>query len=347
MGLPRFTQQLRACRGGLNRFRPERGVILVSSGDNFLAGVEFNASLEKGVPFYDSIALDLIGYDAMASGNHELDFGPDGLADFILGFTSSRPPFLRANLEVSQEPRLQALKARKRIGHSVVVNEAGERIGIVGATIPRLPYISSPRNVKVNPDVAGAIQAEGDLPPDKGIDKIVLLSHLRGTNEDLELAPLLPRGTTAFKTVGWGMSMIPANTRRLSQHSPRAVGARPPGHGGGTRAIHPGRARHGGPATPRRAWGSAPRRFTRQLLLPLGVHLLAPSPPEGPISCRHLSALTVGLPLAAAPAAAGRRQLELMPVLSHGTPRDLDGFGRQALDQLLVSERVGRVLRRH
>jgi 2',3'-cyclic-nucleotide 2'-phosphodiesterase (5'-nucleotidase family) len=135
---------------------------MVSSGDNFLAGVEFNASLEKGVPLYDAITLDLIAYDAMAIGNHEFDFGPDVLADFILGFTMFPAPFLSANLDVSHEPRLQALKDQGRIANSVVVNELGERIGIIGATTPRLRFISSPRNVKVNPDVAGVVQAEVD-----------------------------------------------------------------------------------------------------------------------------------------------------------------------------------------
>ena len=42
----------------------KRGVVMISSGDNFLAGPEFNAGLEKGVPFYDTIAMELIGYDA-------------------------------------------------------------------------------------------------------------------------------------------------------------------------------------------------------------------------------------------------------------------------------------------
>jgi 5'-nucleotidase / UDP-sugar diphosphatase len=178
-------------RGWFSRFGPKRGVILVSSGDNFLAGAEFNASLQKGVPFYDAIALNLIGYDAMAIGNHEFDFGPDVLADFMLGLTSSPTPFLSANLDVSQEPRLQALKDQGRIAHSVVVEEAGARIGIVGATTPKLPFISSPRHVKVNPDVAGAIQAEVDRLAGKGIDKIVLISHLQSIEEDLALAPLL------------------------------------------------------------------------------------------------------------------------------------------------------------
>ncbi|HYY76528.1 MAG TPA: hypothetical protein VE644_09445, partial [Gaiellaceae bacterium] len=44
----------------------KRGVVMLSSGDNFLAGPEFNASLDKGVPFFDTIAMDLIGYDAVA-----------------------------------------------------------------------------------------------------------------------------------------------------------------------------------------------------------------------------------------------------------------------------------------
>jgi 2',3'-cyclic-nucleotide 2'-phosphodiesterase (5'-nucleotidase family) len=173
------------------RLQPKSGVIMVSSGDNFLAGAEFNASLRKGVPFYDVMAMDLIGYHAIAIGNHEFDFGPDVLADFILGFTSSSPPFLSANLDVSREPRLQALTDQGRIVRSIVVEEGGERLGIVGATTPTLPFISSPRNVSVNPDVATAVQAEVDRLSAMGINKVMLISHLQSIQEDLALAPLL------------------------------------------------------------------------------------------------------------------------------------------------------------
>jgi 5'-nucleotidase len=113
----------------------KRGVIMVSSGDNFLAGPEFNASLDKGIPFFDSIAMDAIGYDAIAIGNHEFDFGPEILADFISGFVSDAP-FLSANLDVSAEPDLQDLVNAGRIAKSTVVEVRGERIGIVGATTP-------------------------------------------------------------------------------------------------------------------------------------------------------------------------------------------------------------------
>jgi 5'-nucleotidase len=170
--------------------RGPRGVLMVSSGDNFLAGPEFSASLDAGVPFYDSVALDLVGYDAMTIGNHEFDFGPDVLAAFISGFRRS-PPFLSANLDVSDEPALAALADAGVITASVVLRQGPERFGIVGATTPMLPFISSPRDVKVDPDVAGVVQTEVDALLARGIDKIILSSHLQSIDEDLELAGML------------------------------------------------------------------------------------------------------------------------------------------------------------
>lgn len=184
-------------REAINGPRPEgqggakRGVVMVSSGDNYLPGPEFNASLDKGVPFYDTIALDLIGYDALAIGNHDFDFGPDILADFIAGYAQTAPPYLSANLDYSGEPRLQALFDQGRIARSTVVKERGEQIGIIGATTPKLRFISSPRNVQVNDDVAGAVQAEVDKLTARGVNKIILISHLQSIKEDLELVPLL------------------------------------------------------------------------------------------------------------------------------------------------------------
>lgn len=168
----------------------KRGVVMISSGDNFLAGPQFRASLQTGVPFYDSIALSLIGYDAIAIGNHEFDFGPDVLADFIVGIMPD-VPFLSANLDVSGEPRLADLADEGIVAKSVVVVERGERIGIVGATTPRLASISSPRNVEVIEDVAGAIQIQVDRLRKRGVNKIILTSHLQSVEEDLALIPML------------------------------------------------------------------------------------------------------------------------------------------------------------
>jgi 5'-nucleotidase len=177
---------------GMSSFTPggKRAVVLVSSGDNYLAGPEFNASLTKGVPFYDAIALDLIGYDALALGNHEFDFGPDVLADFIAGFSDS-PTFLSANLGFSAEPRLQAFVDQGVIAKSTVVSERGDRIGIIGATTPNLPFISSPRNVEIMDDVAGAIQGQVNALEAMGVNKIILISHLQDIGQDMALAPML------------------------------------------------------------------------------------------------------------------------------------------------------------
>jgi len=170
---------------------PGAAAVLVSSGDNFLAGPEFNLSIQKGPPHFDAIALDLIGYDAFALGNHEFDFGPEILADFIESFEFTMPPFLSANLDVSGEPRLQSLVGAGKIAASTIVKKRGEEIGIIGATTPNLPFISSPRNVVVIAAVAAEVMAEVARLEGMGIDKIDLISHLQGLEEDLFLAPML------------------------------------------------------------------------------------------------------------------------------------------------------------
>jgi 5'-nucleotidase len=166
----------------------KRGVLMVSSGDNFLAGPEFNAGLDKGVPFYDTIAMDLIGYDAVDIGNHDFDFGPDVLADFIEGYALTQPPYLSANLDFSGEPRLQALFDTGDLAGSVIIKVRGESIGIIGATTPALPFISSPRNVVVDSDVAGSVQDHVDALTAMGVNKIILISHLQDIAGDIALA---------------------------------------------------------------------------------------------------------------------------------------------------------------
>ncbi len=190
-GVARFATLVKKLRKAGNKgFIHKRIVLTLNSGDNFLAGPEFNASQQKGVPFYDSIALNKIGYDAMALENHEFDFGPDTLEDFILGFKNP-PPFVSANLDFSLEPGLQALAGDGVIVKRTVVFREGEAFGIVGATTPELPFISSPRDVIVLENVAGLVQKEIDKLTKFKINKIIFISHLQDVNEDLALASQL------------------------------------------------------------------------------------------------------------------------------------------------------------
>jgi 5'-nucleotidase len=167
-----------------------RGVLTLTSGDNTLAGPDLTAGFDNhdaGGQIYDAIALDYIEFDAMAIGNHDLDFGPARLADFIEDHPNTQVPFLSANLDVSAEPELADLAASGRIAGSVVVNTAGFDVGIVGATTEALSNISSPGpNIVIN-DVETSIQAEVDELLAAGVDKIVLISHLQGVDEDLDL----------------------------------------------------------------------------------------------------------------------------------------------------------------
>ncbi len=188
--------------GGAARFRtlvedlrdeadyPGSTSILLSSGDNFLAGPEFNAGTNDGI-FYDAVTMDLLGYDAIALGNHDFDFGPEVTADFISAFANTAPTFLSANLDFNGEPSLKALEGAGRIASSTIVEAGGQMIGIIGATTPNLPFISSPGNVVVDTDVAGLVQDEIDALEAAGVNKIVLISHLQGIEEDSTLATQL------------------------------------------------------------------------------------------------------------------------------------------------------------
>jgi 5'-nucleotidase len=183
----------------------DRAAILVTSGDNFLASPEFTASLNDGT-FYDAQAVDLLGYDALAIGNHEFDFGPELLAGFV--DESSSPPFVSANLDYSGEPGLASLysdrigrggrgdrdngqrSGQDRLFKSVIVKLGNDQVGIVGATTPNLPFISSPRNVVVN-EVLPAVQSEIDRLEKRNVDKIVMISHLQDIDADVMLAEQL------------------------------------------------------------------------------------------------------------------------------------------------------------
>lgn len=178
------------------------GSIMVSSGDNFLAGPEFNASLDKGVPFYDALAMKRIGYDAITVGNHEFDFGPEILSGFIRGFPT-RMPFVSANLDVSGAPGLARREEEGRIARSVVIRERGRRIGIIGATTPTLPLVSNPGPVEADDDVREAIQDEVTRLKDDGVDIIVASTHLQSIDEEVALVEEL-RGVDVVVAGGGG-----------------------------------------------------------------------------------------------------------------------------------------------
>lgn len=169
------------------------GSILLSSGDNFLAGTAISASFARPATadIYDAIALDSLNYDALCIGNHDFDFGPAFLARFIEDFTGSTPPFLSSNLNFSTEPALAPLATSGRIKPFHIVEVDGDSVGVIGLTTPLLNTISSPGNVGIGMAVADSVNKYATELTNLGVNKIILISHLQGIAEDTNLIPLL------------------------------------------------------------------------------------------------------------------------------------------------------------
>lgn len=191
-------------------------VVNVYAGDAFLASSTLACSLPPNpadTPVYDAVAQRQIPYDAHIIGNHEFDFAPDFLERFILGFSINgilNQPFLSANLDFSQEPGfddqvsnggiLPGISTDGRVvAHAAVVVDkvTGQRFGVVGATTPALPTISSPRDVIVTSDdlasTAEVVQSVIDRLMSKpyNLNRIIFVSHLQDIENDQELIPLL------------------------------------------------------------------------------------------------------------------------------------------------------------
>jgi 5'-nucleotidase len=174
--------------------------LLVTAGDNFLAGPQFEASLRlpPGRPFYDAIALDLFNIDVGGIGNHEFDFGPAVLARFLdpEGDGTSFRPFVSSNLIIPDTNPLKSLIQPSTV-ITKTVNGVAERVGVVGVTTPLLRSISSPEDVETIGDLAvtpgfaalvSTVQTEVDKLTAQGVDKVVLVSHLQDINEERSLA---------------------------------------------------------------------------------------------------------------------------------------------------------------
>ncbi|BCZ92257.1 multifunctional 2',3'-cyclic-nucleotide 2'-phosphodiesterase/5'-nucleotidase/3'-nucleotidase [Thermus thermophilus] len=149
--------------------------LFLDAGDVFQGTLYFNQY--RGLA--DRYFMHRLRYRAMALGNHEFDLGPGPLADFLKG---ARFKVVSANVDASREPRLQGLFAP----YAVVV-VGGERVGIIGLTTPDTREISNPGPTVAFLDPYESAQKAVYELLAKGVNKIVVLSHL-GYGEDLKLA---------------------------------------------------------------------------------------------------------------------------------------------------------------
>lgn len=182
-----------------------RSVLTLNAGDAFLPGARFNASLDNlgsaylgGPDYYDARAMRLIGFDAAVFGNHEFDLGAATAASFA---KASGTTYLSANLDLNSSVNgssFAALAGGMVAPSKVVTTTAGNKIGLIGATTPLLPTISSPGTVSLLGYDANAgatqnlqslvpiLQAQiNDLRTNQGATTIVLMSHLQNASNEI------------------------------------------------------------------------------------------------------------------------------------------------------------------
>ena len=224
-------------------------VVNVYAGDSFLASSLLSCSLPpapESTPVYDAVAQRLLPYDVHVFGNHEFDFGPDFLKRYVLGFSNgSQPdqPFISGNLDFAPDAAWSglvdtsgvvvtgAIASGRVVGKAAIVSDivTGKRFGIVSATTPLLPTISSPAPVVVTTtDVAttaALVQKQVDAMTSAGVSKVIFVSHLQSLANDKEIVKLLSGIDIAV--AGGGDDQLANSPAVLLPGDPPAVGTYP------------------------------------------------------------------------------------------------------------------------
>ena len=163
-----------------DRITAEGGNVLVlDAGDQFQGSLMYTTY--KGAA--EAEFMNMIGFDAMAVGNHEFDDGPEMLAEFI---DVVEMPLVSGNLDLSQSNLL-----KDRVHNHLVLEVGGERIGIVSALATDTVTTSSPGPHVIFQDEVESIAADVARLEAEGVTKIVALTHV-GLPRDLEIAAAVP-----------------------------------------------------------------------------------------------------------------------------------------------------------
>ena len=122
--------------------------------------------------------MNMMGYTAMALGNHEFSYGLDVLRERS---AQAQFPMLSANTYAKDTDKL--------LTQAYVIREvAGIKVGLIGLTTPTTRYRASPelqKSLRLDDPIASAKSAVGELQA-YGCDLIIALSHL-GYQGDMEL----------------------------------------------------------------------------------------------------------------------------------------------------------------
>ena len=206
---PRFSAVMRA----LSDEYPTQ-TLRLASGDLWIPGVFFNAGSDPALASIPAVSSASVGradmalfnemnFHAASFGNHEFDSGPREILNIIASsgtWGGAKFPYLSTNLDFSKSDLKSQVVAGKavidannpgtamnnKVTSSVIFTVNGERVGVVGATTPQLPRISSPGTVSSLPTnsddydgLAAVIQKEVDSLRADGVNKVILMAHMQ------------------------------------------------------------------------------------------------------------------------------------------------------------------------
>ncbi len=154
------------------------------AGENLLvldAGDQYQGSLMYTTYKGDVEAefMSLIGYDAMAVGNHEFDDGDEGLRKLTDAVDF---PVISGNIDVSQSNVLAG-----QVDNHAVFEVGGQKIGIISALAVDTAETSSPSDAVIFTDEVESLTADVAALEAEGVDMIIALTHV-GVTRDMEIA---------------------------------------------------------------------------------------------------------------------------------------------------------------
>nr|MCU0855507.1 5'-nucleotidase/apyrase family protein [Paracoccaceae bacterium] len=176
-GVARLYTKINELRDAI---RAEGGnVIVLDAGDQFQGSLMYTTY--KGA--VEAEFMNMIGFDAMAVGNHEFDDGPGKLAEFI---DAVEFPVVSGNIDVSRSNELHT-----KVVNDLILQVGDERIGIVSALATDTVETSSPGPSVVFEDEVEALRTDVAAIEAQGVTKIIALTHV-GLPRDIDIAAAVP-----------------------------------------------------------------------------------------------------------------------------------------------------------
>jgi 5'-nucleotidase len=167
------------------------GVLLLDAGDMFQGTLESNLAEGSDVVR----AYNAIGYDAVAIGNHEFDFGPEGPDVTAKAADDDPRGALKARVHEAKFPFLVSNINDAKTGNrikwqnmpsSVLLEIAGTMVGVIGASTESTPFTTMPANFSglVMAPAAREIAADAQALRARGAQVIVVVAHIGSSCKD-------------------------------------------------------------------------------------------------------------------------------------------------------------------